>query len=234
MAGLKRKRVSRKFTMRKRRRLSAPRRSGTARRLNRSSRSGPFPRTAIVSLRWVTNKKTVNPGVGTPGTVSFRANSIFEPDAAGTDTHQPYGHDTLATVYERYKVVSAKITVSFVGTGGDQLSGGMASIQLSTAITPTTNTTLMLEQPETTYKPYNPLSYGGKTILSKTYSASKFFGKRRNKDLTAQFGVDPVELAFFHVSAHGSTAAINPAVVDLIVTITYKVIITEPKALGQS
>ncbi len=185
-------------------------------------------------MRWVTNIKTVNPGVGTPGTVSFRANAVHEPDAAGTDTHQPYGHDTLKLVYGRNRVISSKITVSFLSTGGDQLSAGIASIQLSTGITPTTNSTLMLELPETTYKSYNPLNLGGRTVLSKTYSASKFFGKRRNKDLTANFGALPVELAFFHVSCQGSTAATNPAVVDLIVTITYKIQVTEPIDLGQS
>ncbi len=211
-----------------------PKRRRKTQRLNRSSRSGPFPRSAIVSLRYVDNLATLDPIIGTVGAYTFRANDIFDPNATGAG-HQPYGHDTLATVYHRYKVLSSKITVVFHTTGGDAVSSGTGAIQLSTVGTATTNPTLFLEQPETTYKAIGPLSGpGGITKLTKTYNAARFYGKRRNKDLTADFGVSPAEVAFFHIGVQGVLPADDMAKVDMTTTITYRVLVTEPEALGQS
>lgn len=50
---------------------------------------------------------------GVVGTVGqFRANSIFDPDATGVG-HQPYGRDTLAEVWQSYKVFRIDAEIEF-------------------------------------------------------------------------------------------------------------------------
>lgn len=211
------------------------RRSGGTKKLNRSTRSGPFPRSTVVSLRYVDNEATVNPAADSIATWSWRANSIFAPSLSGGTTHQPYGHDTLATVYLRYKVLSATITTYMYASATGGALSGVGAIQVSTEASPTTNATLRLEQPETTYKPIASLqSNKGVVVFKKTYKASRLFGARRNKDLTADMGTSPAELAYFHVSAQPATGSTDMGRIDLFTTITYKVLLTEPKALGQS
>ncbi len=63
----------------------------------------------MVKLRYV-DTITIDPGAAAIGIHVFRANSIFDPDLTGTG-HQPLLHDTYATLYDRYRVVSSKIKV---------------------------------------------------------------------------------------------------------------------------
>jgi hypothetical protein len=43
----------------------------------------------------------------------FRLNSIFDPDLSGTG-HQPYGYDTFATLYNRYRVFKCDYDITIV------------------------------------------------------------------------------------------------------------------------
>ncbi len=186
-------------------------------------------------MRYNNNLVTLNPSVGGIATHVFRANDINIPDATTGVTHQPYGHDTVASVYNRFKVLSSQITVVFQPQGGDSLSQGVAAVQLATIGTPTTNATLMLEQPETSYKPVGPLTGGrGVTTITKSFNAARFYGKKRNFELTADFNNSPVEQAFFILSTQATNVLTNMAITDCTVTITYRVLCTEPLALGQS
>jgi len=48
----------------------------------------------------------------------FRLNSLFDPDLTGTG-HQPYGFDTLASLYYRYKVRAVRVMVRFSDPSAD-------------------------------------------------------------------------------------------------------------------
>lgn len=50
---------------------------------------------------------------GNPGIYQFRMNSLFDPDYTGVG-HQPQWFDQLSAVYNFYKVLGSKITVTFV------------------------------------------------------------------------------------------------------------------------
>lgn len=50
---------------------------------------------------------------GSPGIHQFRLGSLFDPDFTGVG-HQPQWFDTFATVYQKYRVLRSKITVSFI------------------------------------------------------------------------------------------------------------------------
>jgi len=53
--------------------------------------------------------------VGGIGTWKFNLNSVFDPSRTGIVTgHQPYGFDTYASLYNRYRVISCKYIVGQV------------------------------------------------------------------------------------------------------------------------
>jgi hypothetical protein len=79
----------------------------------------PFPNRTVRSMRYVYT--TTLSGTGTANafgtSVTFNLNSLFQPNSGG---HQPYGFDTLATLYERYKVLATHVEISAMYTGSIQ------------------------------------------------------------------------------------------------------------------
>ncbi len=185
-------------------------------------------------MRYVTNLASIDPVVSGIGYYTFRSNSIFDPDLTGVG-HQPYGHDTLETVYNTYRVLSSKITVQFYASATGGIHSGVASIQSSTDNLPETNPNTALEQPATTYGPIASLeSNKGVTKLTKTFVSSKMFGRDKRDDTSATFGVSPIEKSYFHIGVQSAQNGTDLPRVDLYVTITYKVLLTDPIALTGS
>ncbi len=58
----------------------------------------------------------------------YRANDLFDPDFA-IGGHQPYGRDTLATLYNKYKVLAVKVDLTFT----DPKVDGMAVALMTTS-----------------------------------------------------------------------------------------------------
>lgn len=62
----------------------------------------PIPQRYITKMKYSEQVST-----DAAGRYMFNLNSIFDPNRTGTLTgHQPYGFDTLATLYNRYRVIS--------------------------------------------------------------------------------------------------------------------------------
>lgn len=196
-------------------------------------RSGPFPRTAVVTMRYVSDG-FINPLPNTVGSLSFRANSIFDPDVL-VGGHQPYGHDTLETVYAHYDVISAKCTATFTGTAGGEIGTGIAFIKLSTLSAHTFDRQLIREQPGIKWKIAGSIDSTNNATLSKNFNASQFWGGKRGKtNQSAHFGNNPSEQAYFHVGIMSTNDTTNVAPTAVNVTITYKVRVSDPIALGGS
>lgn len=84
-----------------------------------SVKGDPFP------LRWHGNLQygqayTLTAGAaGVFGTEQvFRLNSLYDPDLTGTG-HQPYGFDTLATMYYKYKVRFVRVSLKVSDPSAD-------------------------------------------------------------------------------------------------------------------
>lgn len=71
---------------------------------------------------------------------AYLMNSIYDPNSTGTG-HQPYGHDTLATIYNKYRVLNCRVQIVFTTPGGasdmicamapsSNTSAGMTGLQL--------------------------------------------------------------------------------------------------------
>jgi hypothetical protein len=55
---------------------------------------------------------------------AFALNSIFDPDVTATG-HQPYGRDTLATLYGRYIVTACMVEITFSNPSADGVICGL-------------------------------------------------------------------------------------------------------------
>lgn len=186
----------------------------------------PFPAVEKYQLRY-SQTVTINPGVGTCGVQKFRANSIFDPDYSGIG-HQPYGHDTLSTIYQHYCVDSAVITVTPTvgcqGVWGVQVddnsnfsqSGFNRAVEFqatSVVVTGSTNG----QSPQTLKKNYD--RFGSFPVY---------------KDTSALFGENPSEEAYFHLWYRALREDLDAPDGTFLVTITYNVTCFELKDLLDS
>lgn len=69
-----------------------------------------FPDRKMVKLRYVDSDVTLDAGAGLVQSKTFSCNSLFDPDITSVG-HQPMGYDQWSAIYQRYTVLSAKITV---------------------------------------------------------------------------------------------------------------------------
>lgn len=166
----------------------------------------------------------------------FNLNSIFDPDRTGLG-HQPYSHDTLATLYNRYRVISCKYAVSIATTDG---------IYSTVAVLPanedfgTSSGTIseVRENPRCKYltqAPDAPL----RTISGKVFIPS-LVGRSKSQYMAddryqAQYGASPSELAVLNVFTSPIDENITSAPdVVLTVTLVYTVESFDVKNLAQS
>lgn len=214
----------RKKTYRKKKRRS----------VRRIPRGIPFLNIPKVSkLKYTESVKLISVS-GSLGSNIFRLQSIYDPNLSGVG-HQPYGHDTMMTMFNHYTVMGAKVSISFtpVDTGTPSAVGVLVS--------PTNSI------PYTTYDAIKEARQGvqkqlrggasGTLGMSINYSTKKFFNVSNIKDnvsrLGASFGSDPVENSYLFVYQQplDFTSSVN---VYATVSIDYVVMFSEPKLLPTS
>lgn len=129
-----------------RRRRFAKRRQALT-NVNRSLQ--PIPNRYICKMKYATSVVT-NAG----GQYVFNLNSLFDPDRTGIG-HQPYGYDTLSSMYNRYRVISCGWRI--------QNPVGVSGGAITTACLPSNDvgitwlqTDEMLENPRVRYIVQNP------------------------------------------------------------------------------
>lgn len=165
----------------------------------------------------------------------YRCNSIFDPDytAAG---HQPSGHDQWANLYDMYTVIGAKFTAQFcnlvdVGSAYPTMAFVYIDDDLSA---PSTDWRTVLECNK--FSKSRLCSWDGtKPTLTINFSTKKFFSRSPKDDsLTAQFGTNPSEEAFFVLGAQPYEQSSGTAGVAVVIKITYIVLMSEPKTIAAS
>lgn len=198
-------------------------------RSNLTSNAGIIPAKQIVKMRYVADG-LIDTSVA--NFVTYSANSIFEPHS-GISTHQPYGHDTMATMYRHYTVLGAKITVNFVND--DTTDPTYCIVDLQDTNTSARSANTIREAGRAAYGVLTSAP-NGLLRLRKKFSSKNFFNKVDvvdNTQLGAAFGASPDERAFFHVEC-GSIVAGPNVIVHLVVTIDYIVQLSEPQQLTGS
>lgn len=165
------------------------------------------------------------------GPQRFNLNSIYDPNRTGGG-HQPYGHDTLNSLYNRYRVYKVTGYVKF-----SQTSSG---IPVNVAICPENNLTTynniehMQESPMAQVgllnHQQNVQTLKFKYYLPKIggYSKQEY---RTSSRTEAQFGYDPSEVMTFGI---GALAGGSGVTLNMQVCLVYHVECTDPKEIAQS
>lgn len=214
----------------------------TRRRANKSSTvrlyKSPTPDSMIVKMKYGSVVK-IQPGIGLSATHVFSANSIFDPDRTAVG-HQPLGHDEYAIFYNHATVLGSRIKVRFVPTSAASATGNaLVSIALQADDTASAIiTTQMIERSGVNWRVMGT-SYAnaGNCVLTKNFSAKRFFGVddvKDNTNLRGTFGANPADQAYYHVSAAPTELAASASEVDCIVEIEYIALLSERKALLSS
>jgi hypothetical protein len=164
---------------------------------------------------------------------TYSANSIYDPNWA-LGGHQPYGHDQFQLLYHHYEVTGATIKCTFTNGNTDRDGKGSAILGIrmgeGVGVFSSTDEITMLESPDVVYGVMAPGT--GKLVLSNTFNQKAMFPAKHD-GLTAAFGADPEEQAYFTIAVgSGQGGLIVP--VDILVEIEYTCRFFEPKTLTHS
>lgn len=225
----KRKRSSKPKGSLKKRRLFRPRyRLRRGRRVNVVRGRGPVAQTTVVRLKYCQYVKSNGTLLGS----QISLNSIYDPDATGTG-HQPYGHDTYETLYNRYRVNKVKYIVR-MWTSQNATKG------IVVANNSTSNYTaydLAAESPNAITKLVNPYTAG--TVFRGYYVPRLITGVNRaeykDDKYSATFGASPAEAIRMHILWGGIDNSIPAAdTCYAYITLIYHCEMFDPKELAQS
>lgn len=170
----------------------------------------------------------------------FRTNSIHDPDFTAVG-HQPLGHDQYAVFYNKYTVTGSRMTVTAISNyDGATTSPPDASVTVGVGLVGknadvSTNKNDLMESNRFYFEQVNAQQPICK--LSRSFDAKRFFGVRdalTDGNLTFDFGNNPAQVGYFHISAFNNTGNIASHRVTLVVMIEYDCVLTERKQLTGS
>ena len=153
------------------RKLRRPRKTYRRKTRAPSSRGfAPLGNTQACRLRY-SQTVQLNPGVGQVADYVFRANDCTSPSVTA-GTHQPYGFDTLMSMYTYCTVVGSKISAMTSA----QATPVFIGVQLKDNATSLSGESInvLKEQPGNKFKLIGKIGAQTKTV-SRTFSAKKFF-----------------------------------------------------------
>lgn len=165
------------------------------------------------------------------GLYAFNLNSIFDPNRTGVG-HQPYGHDTLQTMYNRYRVISCSYRV-FAPRNDQTIQ--LAAQPANEVLAPIT-VAEMKENPRSRYITQSP---GGQVVaLSGKVFIPSLVGRTTAQYMAddryqATFGTSPAELAVLNmIVGTGADAPLTNSALN--VELVYTVECFDIKHLAQS
>lgn len=163
----------------------------------------------------------------------FNLNSLFDPNRTGIG-HQPHGFDTLASMYNRYRVIGCYYTViAYADAFSGPIRYGVCPTNDENQIW--NNMSDFLETPRAKWAIQIP---GGNTKMIKGYvSLPSLMGRSKVQYVTddryaAQVTVSPAELAVLNIGA--GTLLDTSTTVNCVVTLNYVTEFYDIKTLTQS
>jgi hypothetical protein len=162
----------------------------------------------LVELRYEDFVTVGNLATTTANQYIFRLGSIFDPDRTGAG-HQPYGHDTLALLYNRYRVNRVSYQIEFP-SNADTLIYAVVPVNGSLqAVTTLADFDLACEVP---YSTHAMTGFAGtpNAVLTGVIDLAQLNGAKRIEYETddrfqAMFGSNPTEVIDLNVLTY------NPA-----------------------
>lgn len=199
-------------------------------------------RRAFVKLRYADNL-TLSTSTKLSSEYVFRLNSIFDPDLTGTG-HQPYLHDTLATMWRTYKVHGVHMRLSFRNTSAGAADNicyirGISETDTSTAGTTDASSLIESGQFIRLRRLKAILTAVGVADRATTYLSCYIPLKRyanngdiEDDDYSAAFGANPTNVVYGIFGWAGE--AMSTLNVDVHVDFTYYCEVSNPIMLGAS
>lgn len=174
-----------------------------------------------------------NIGGNGPQAQRFLLNSVYDPNSTGIG-HQPYGHDTLATIYNRYRVISCSYVISAVDSAGRYVQ--VAALPANENVL-TLSTSEMRENPRCRYIVQAPNAHL-KMLTGKVYLPS-LVGRSKAQYMAddryqSTVGSSPAEAAVLNIFIQDMADGNNVLNTNLNVTLEYTVEWFDVKNLGQS
>lgn len=200
----KRKYASRrpKFSRKRRRTTRSYKRRSRFTTVNRSLQ--PFAQRYIARLKY-TDSFDIPNQLGVPSPYVFRLNSIFDPNFTGIG-HQPMGHDTLQTMYNRYRVIRCKWAIQLQARDGGNYY--LCAVPTNGTMTPTLpQWDNMVEMPRCKYVRQN--SGSDPAILRGSIRLPQLVGRTTQQYMAddrfqAEFGSNPAEACDLNIMAFNS------------------------------
>jgi len=192
----------------------------------------PFPTRMVGTLRYA-ETVAVQSSVTPISWCHYSCNSIYDPYRTGAG-HQPYGHDTYATIYNQYTVLKSRMKVQFSQNNSVLTSFTYgAVIEDDIATTPGYDT--WRERPTAKSHPLVINAGIEQKPLTLYWDRNKRFpGQDTYLQLSAPFGSSPNEEEFFVLIAQSQTSGTNLGTVYVSVEIDYFCEFYELKDLGNS
>jgi len=193
-----------------------------------------MPRTMKKSFNY-SEKISVNATSGAAQPYFFSCNSLYDPNRTGTG-HQPLGFDQyLGNLYDHYTVIGAKITLMAMSQSTTvPAANQLLSIIIRDTSTSTSSIETAIEQGRAVYGMLGSSDGGSATLkLTHAVNPAKFLGRSHplsDSQLKGGAGASPVEECFFEIST-SSMGSDDPPAVDILVTIEYTAVLTEPVRL---
>lgn len=154
----------------------------------------------------------------------FRLNSIYDPDCAQLNGHQPLGHDQWAVFYNQYRVYKTSISVTFINNQNGAIQCGIIPWNDAQTLQYDDST---FEQPHAISKTMAGSQGMNKVTLTRTYHMPRLLGQsstqyKSNSNLQAAFGANPLEQIFARIAVRSVNESAQPSVVA-VVNIVYHV-----------
>lgn len=188
----------------------------------------PLPPRVITKLRY--SAQFISSGSALDN--QMRLNGLFDPDYTGVG-HQPYGFDTYAAIYAKYRVFACAYTIKATSTSGT-VPVSMTIVPNNTN-SPFTNSTLAMESPraKTTM-----LAYAAPRVISgKIYLPALVGGSNVNYKADDRYQADitgvPAEVMNLHIVTSDMAGNASTAV-QYSIEMVYYVEFYDPKELSQS
>lgn len=226
-----------------RKRVTAPKRSSSKKRVTKKSKKLSLPVSLTFNAAPLGNNKTATlfynalssfstGALGAPQVKVWQCNSMFDPDFTGGG-HQPMGFDQMMVFFSRYIVIRSNIEVQFQNLSDNLLTVGICLKTESTA--------------EVDYRIYGENqpnrqaligaagSSSDKVTLALPFDTASFFGKKDVKDetdLSGSASSSPVSNAFWHTYADGTPQGNSGKAVTAMVKITMEGYFYDPQTQG--
>ncbi len=224
---------------RPRRRRGRKRRRRTVRKRRR--RKMRFSKTVAPYLKRVkmiyVQRVSLDPTAGLLAVNVFRANSLFDPDFSGVG-HQPMGFDDMAYLYEKYRVFSVSMKVTF--TNADTTYYAVSGIHNGVhEETPVPDPLDMREQNRTRWRQLAPThaSVQGNESATVTYSCKPWKSLHtayKDKNYASFVTGNPAEVCYIYVFLGPLNSIDNLAAGWATVRMTYFGEFFQPKFLTGS